>query len=170
MDLCLSPYDHHQTAFITQPSINMSNQDDLKSIFKDSSDIEMEDLSKPKCALKLKQSLQSLKPTWLTNQHKQCPIMALPVVPQLTPMVSTVVFQPTLNDIAIAPLIPTDPLFPPCLWPQKPYHLGEDIMAVRRGTCFVRIEAQDQDHYWITCWVDYTGVEFSIQVNWSTEV
>jgi len=24
----------------------------------------------------------------------------------------------------------------------------------------------DDDHYWITCWVDYTGVEFSTRVNW----
>jgi len=53
--------------------------------------------------------------------------MALPVVPQLTPAAPTVVSQPTLNDIAIAPLIPTDPLFPPCFPPQRPYHLGEDI-------------------------------------------
>src|SRR5882724_3705806 len=49
-------YDHHQTAFIAQPLINMSNPDDLKSLFEDPSDIEMEDLSKPKCTLKLTQS------------------------------------------------------------------------------------------------------------------
>src|SRR5882724_2706790 len=56
MDFCLSPYHHHQTACITQPSINMSNPDDLKYRFEDSSDIEMEDPSKPNCTLKLKQS------------------------------------------------------------------------------------------------------------------
>jgi len=67
MDFCLSPYDHHQTAFIAQPSINMSNPDDLKSVFNDPSGIEIEDLSKPKCALKLKQSLQSLRSIQLTN-------------------------------------------------------------------------------------------------------
>jgi len=44
MDFHLSPYDHHQTAFIAQPSINMSNPDDLRSVFEDPSDIEMEDL------------------------------------------------------------------------------------------------------------------------------
>src|SRR5882724_1640095 len=114
MDFHLPPYDHHQTAFITQPSINMYNPDDSKSIFEDSSDIEMEDLSKPNHTLKLKQSLQSLKSTQLTNQHEQCPIMALPVFPQFTPMAHTVISKPTLNDIAITPLIP-DPLFPPCL-------------------------------------------------------
>jgi len=37
--------------------------------------------------------------------------------------------------------------------------------TVRRGTHFVRVEAQDRDHYWITCQVDYTGVEFSTQVD-----
>jgi len=52
MDFHLSPYNHHQTAFIAQPSINMSNPDDLRSIFEDASDIEMEDLAKPKCTLK----------------------------------------------------------------------------------------------------------------------
>ena len=57
--------------------------------------------------------------------------MALPIVPQPSPMVPTMVSQPTSNDIAIAPIIPTDPLFPLCLQPQRPFHLGEDIMAVR---------------------------------------
>src|SRR5882724_8389634 len=33
------------TAFITQPSINMSNPNDLRSVFEDTSDIEMEDLA-----------------------------------------------------------------------------------------------------------------------------
>jgi len=56
MDFCLSPYDHHQTAFITQPLINMSNPDNLRSIFEDPLDLEMEDLAKPKYILKLKQS------------------------------------------------------------------------------------------------------------------
>src|SRR5882724_7621115 len=117
MDFHLSPYNHHQTAFITQPLINMSNPDDLRSVFKDPSDLEMEDLAKPKCTLKLSQSFQSLK----SIQCEQCPIRALPIEPQPTPMIPTVVFQPTSNDIAIAPIIPTDPLFPPCLRPQRPY-------------------------------------------------
>jgi len=93
----------------------MSNPDDLKSISEDPSDIEMADLSKLKSTLQLKQSLQSLKSIQSTIQHEQCPIMALPVVPQLTPMAPTVVSEPSLNDITITPLIPTDPLFPPCL-------------------------------------------------------
>jgi len=61
--------------------------------------------------------------------------MALPIDPQPTPMVPTVVSEltaPTSNNIAIAPIIPTDPLFPPCLQPQRPYHLGEDITEVGR--------------------------------------
>ena len=57
------------------------------------------------------------------------------------------------------------PTISSCLWPQRPYHMGEDITVVGRGTCFVRVEARDHDHYWITCQVDYTGVEFSTQVN-----
>ena len=87
--------------------------------------------------------------------------MALPIDPQPTPMVPTVISQPTSNDSTMTPIIPTDPLFPPHLGPQRPYHLGEDIMAVGRGTHFVRVEEQDHDHYWITCQMDYTGVEFS---------
>src|SRR5882724_4339430 len=110
MDFHLSLYDYHQTAFIAQPSINMSNPDDLKSIFEDSSDIEMEDISKPNCTFKLSQSLQSLKSIQSTNQCEQCPIMEWPVVPQITPMAPTVVSQPTSNDITIAPIIPTNPL------------------------------------------------------------
>src|SRR5882724_40895 len=90
--------------------------------------------------------------------------MALPIDPQPIPMVPTVVFQSTSNDIAIPTIIPTDPLFPPCLQPQRPYHLGEDIMEVGRGTCFVRVEARGHDHYWITCHMEYTGVE-STRVN-----
>jgi len=86
--------------------------------------------------------------------------MALPVVPQLTPMAPTVVSKPSLNDITITPLIPTNPLFPPHLQPQRPYHLGEDITEVRRGTHF-RVEEWDDNHYWITCQMDYTGVKFS---------
>src|SRR5882724_3470196 len=139
----------------------MSNPDDHRSVFKDPSDIEMEDLPKPNHTLKLQKSLQSLNSIQLTIQCKQCHIMAVPVVPQLTPMAPTVVSKPTSNDIAIAPIIPTDPLFPPCLQPQRPYHLGEDIIEVGRGTHFIRVEDKDDNYYWITCQMDYTGVEFS---------
>ena len=40
-------------------------------------------------------------------------------------------------------------------------------MVVGRGTQFVRVEARDQDHYWITCQVDNTGIEFTTQVDCS---
>jgi len=66
------PYNHHWIAFITQPSINMSNPDDITSIFEDSSDIEMEDPSKPNHTLKLKKSLQSLKSIQSAIWHEQC--------------------------------------------------------------------------------------------------
>ena len=156
MDFPLSPYDDHWTAFITQPLINMSNPDDLRSVFKDPSDIEIHQA----------QMYPQVVTVLLSTQCKQDPIMALPIDPQLTPMVPTVVYQPTSNYISITPIIPTNPLFPPSLRPQRPYCLGEDIMAVRRGTCFVRVEARDNDHYWITCQVYYTGVEFSTWVDW----
>jgi len=39
-----------RTAFIKQPSINMSNPGALRSIFEDPLDIEMEDLAKPKAS------------------------------------------------------------------------------------------------------------------------
>jgi len=38
-------------------------------------------------------------------------------------------------------------------------------MGVGRGTHFIRVEDQDDNYYWITCWMDNTGVEFSIRVN-----
>ena len=57
MDFHLSPFNHHQTVFIAQSLINMSNPDDLKSIFEDPSDIEMDNLSKPNHTLNLKQFL-----------------------------------------------------------------------------------------------------------------
>ena len=88
--------------------------------------------------------------------------MALPIDPQPTPT-ATVVSQltaPTSNNIAIAPIILTNPLFPPCLCPQIPYHLGEDITEVGRGMRFIGVEEWNNDHYWITCRMDNTGVEF----------
>src|SRR5882724_63807 len=69
--------------------------------------------------------------------------MALPIDPQPTPTVSTVVSKlsaPASNNIAITPIIPTDPLFPPHLRPQRPYHLihpfeGQipDLPSIRHG-------------------------------------
>src|SRR5882724_6441225 len=136
----------------------MSDLDAFRSIFKDPLELEMDDLAKPNPILRLKRSIPSLQST----QHEQCPIMALPI--DLTPMVPTVVYEltaPTSNDIAITPIIPTNPLFPPHPRPQRPYHLGEDITEVGRGTCFIRVEDRDDNHYWITCRMDNTGVEFS---------
>ena len=92
----------------------MSNSDALRSVFEDPSDLEMDDLTKPNPILRLKQTFRSLQST----RHGQCPIMELPIDPQPTPTVSTVVSKltvPTSNDIAITPIIPTNPLFPPCL-------------------------------------------------------
>src|SRR5882724_8890717 len=136
----------------------MSNSDALRSIFKDPSYSEMDDLAKPNPILKLQWLIQSLQST----RCGQCSIMALPNDP--TPIVPTVVSElsvPASNNIAIAPIIPTDPLFPPCPRPQRPYHLGEDIMEIGRGTRFIRVEERDNDHYLITCRMDNTGVEFS---------
>src|SRR5882724_3799397 len=138
----------------------MSNPDVLKSVFRDPSDLEMEDLTKPSHFLKLQQSIQSLQST----QHEQGPIMALPIEHQPTPTVVSKLTAPTSNDITITSIIPTNPLFPPCVQPQRPYHLGEDITEVRRGTHFIRVEERDNDHYWIICHRDNTGVEFSTQV------
>src|SRR5882724_10485206 len=123
----------------------------------------MDDLAKPNPILRLKQSIRSLQST----QHQQFPIMALPIDPQPTPTVPTVVSElsaPASNNIAITSIIPTNPLFPPCLQPQRPYHMGEDIMEVRRGTHFIRVEDRNDIYYWITCRMDHTGVEFSMRV------
>src|SRR5882724_10976592 len=141
----------------------MSNPDALRSIFEDPSDLEMDNLAKPNPILRLKWSIQSLQAT----HRQQFPIMALPIDPQPTPMVPIVVSKlsaPASNNIAIASGIPTDPLFPPRLRPQRPYHMGEDIMGVGRGTCFIRVEDQDDNYYWITCQMDNKGVKFSIRV------
>src|SRR5882724_3350963 len=106
-----------------------------------------------------------LMPTWYARCqatcHQQCPIMALPIDPQPTPTVPIVVSKlsaPASNNIAIASSIPTDPLFPPHLQPERPYHVGEDIMEVGRGTHFTRVEDRNDIYYWINCHMDHTGV------------
>src|SRR5882672_11131456 len=104
---CL-PHDHHQTVYVPQPSIIMSNPNDTKSFFNDPSDIEMEDFSLLKQPLCIKQSLWSIQSAF---QHNHSPIKALPVVPQL----------PLYNN-PITPNIPINPLFPQCLQPKQPYH------------------------------------------------
>ena len=141
----------------------MSDSDALKSVFEDPSDLEMDNLAKPNPILKLQRSIRSLRST----RRRQCPIIAPPIDSQPTPTAPTVVSElatPASNNIAITPIIPTDPLFPPRLRPQRPYHLGEDITEVGRGMRFIRVEDRDDNHYWITCQMDNTGVEFSIRV------
>jgi len=152
------PKYHHWTAFIAQQSINMSNSHDLKSIFEDPSDIKMEYLSKPNCTLKLKTILtvNLIKDsTWAVPHHGCCS--------SAYTHGTHCGFPAFIEWINISPIIPTDPLFPPHLQPQRPFHLGRGHHGSREGTQFVRVEARDQDHYWITCWVDNTGFEFAIQ-------
>jgi len=120
----------------------MSNPDALRSIFEDHSDLEMNNLAKPNPILKLKRSIQSIRSLQATR-HQQCPIMALPIDPQPTPMVPTVVSElsvPASNNIAIASILPTDPLFPPCLWPQRPYHVGGRHHRSREGNTLYQVE------------------------------
>src|SRR5882724_2860282 len=157
----LSPYLNTDSLFVhgfpsfiqqsssEQPSaialIIMSNPDALRSVFEDPTDLEMDDFTKPNPILRLKQLIHSLQST----RRQQCPIMALPNDPQPTPTVPTVVSKlsaPTSDNIAITPIIPTNPLFPPCLRPQRPYHLGEDITEGGRGTCFIKVEDKDDDY------------------------
>ena len=92
----------------------MSNSDALRSVFEDPSYLEMDDLAKPNPILKLQRSIRSLQST----QHRQCPIIALPIDSQPTPTVTPVVSELVAlvyNNVAIASIIPTDPLFPPRL-------------------------------------------------------
>src|SRR5882724_497825 len=127
----------------------MSDPDALRSIFEDHSDLEMGNLTKPNPILKLKQSLRSIR-SLQSSRHQQRPIMALPIDPQTTPMVTPVVSElsaPVYNNIAIASIIPTNPLFPPRLRPQRPYHVGEDITEVGRGTRFIKVEDRDDINY-----------------------
>src|SRR5882724_1659312 len=94
--------------------IIMSDPDSLRSVFEDLSYLEMDNLAKPKPIPRLKWSIQSIQSLQATR-HQQCPIMALPIDPQPTPMVPTVVSKlsaPASNNIAIASIIPTNPLFP----------------------------------------------------------
>ena len=68
MDFPLSPYDDHWTAFITQPLINMSNPDDLRSVFKDPSDIEIHQAQMyPQVVTVL--SITQVYSTWAVPHH-----------------------------------------------------------------------------------------------------
>jgi len=101
-----------RTAYIALPLIIMSNPDTLKSIFKDPSDLEMENLTKPSHILKLKWLIQSLHLLNVTRAPSWHFLLSLSLlllwVSELT--------APTSNDITITSIIPTDPLFPPCVW------------------------------------------------------
>jgi len=124
----------------------------------------MDDLAKPNPILRLKWSIRSIQST----QCEQCPIMALPIDSQPTPTVPTVVSKlsaPASNILPSLPLFPLTHYFLH-IYDPKTISLGEDITEVRRGTHFIRVEDQDDNHYWITCWMDNTGVEFSIWVGW----
>jgi len=37
--------------------------------------------------------------------------------------------------------------------------IWERTSQSQEGKCFIRVEEWDNDHYWITCWMDYTGVK-----------
>src|SRR5882724_4224905 len=84
----------------------------------------------------------------------QYPIRALPQVPQLS-----------LNNMPSIPKTPIDLFFPPHPQPMKPYHLGKEISEMGTGTRYVGIVDSDPKCYWITCHMDYTGVEFTILVD-----
>jgi len=129
----------------------MSDTDAFKSVFEDPSDLEMDDLTKPNPILKLQWSIR-ITPVYLTQAvpHHGTSHWSYSYGTTVVSELSV----PASNNIAIAPIIPTDPLFPPHLWPQKPYHLERDITEVRRGTCFIKIEDKDDDYYWITCQMD----------------
>jgi len=136
----------------------MSDPDTLRSVlFEDPSDLEMDDLAKAQSHHQI-ETVDSITrcssaPSW----HFPL-ILSLPTVPIVVSKLSV----PASNNIAITSIIPTDPLFPPCLQPQRPYNVGEDIMEVGRRMCFIRIEDRNDIYYWITCRMDNTGVEFSI--------
>src|SRR5882724_12254241 len=83
----------------------------------------------------------------------QYPIRALPQVPQLS-----------LNNMPSTPKTPIDLFFPPHPLPMKPYHLGKEISEMGMCTRYVGIMDRDPKCYWITCCMDYTGVEFTTRV------
>ena len=46
----------------------------------------------------------------------------------------------------------------------KPYHLGKEISEMGTDTRYVGLKDRYPKCYWITCCMDYTGVEFATQV------
>jgi len=77
--------------------------------------------------------------------------MALPVVLSATPMAPTVVSEPSLNDIAFLLSFLLTNYFSIFMTPETISFGERYILLVGRGTHFIRVEARDHDHYWITC-------------------
>src|SRR5882724_3584690 len=102
----------------------MSDPDALRSIFEDHSDLEMDNLAKPKPILRLKRSIQSIRSLQATH-CQQCPIMALPIDPQPTPTVP--LWFPSI--LHLHPIIlPSLPLFQPTHYSLHVYDLKDHIM------------------------------------------
>jgi len=145
-----------------QPSINMSNQDDLRSVFEDPSDLEMEDLANPNVPQVVTVlSITQVYSTWAV------PIMGTSY------WASTYSYGTHCGFTALHQMIlPSlhhsyQPLFPPHLWPRDHIIWERTSQKFGRGTCFIRIEARDHDHYWITA--IWNTQELSSQLE-STEV
>jgi len=162
MDFCLSPYNHHQTAFITQPLINMSNPDDLKSIFEDPADIEIEDSPSP------------IIPSSWNSPYDHSSLMIdhlMQAVPHNgTPCCSSAYtygthcgFQAYIKCYRHHSSHSYWPTISSTFMTQRPYHLGEEIMVVRRGTHFVRVEGRD--HHTIGSPAKWTKQEWSSQLS-----
>jgi len=113
MGSIFDPNDHHPNSLRHIAFNHHVDPDALRSILEDHSDLEMDNLAKPNPILKLKRSLRSIR-SLQTSRHQQCPIMALPIDFQPTPTVTPVVSElsaPVYNNVAIASIIPTNPLF-----------------------------------------------------------
>jgi len=118
---------------------------------------------KPNPILRLKWSIQSLQSTWC----KQCPSWHVPLILSLLlwyPLWFPSFLAPASIILPLLPFIPTDPTIPSTSTTPKTISLGRGHHGSWEGTCFIRVEDRDDNHYWITCWKDNTGVEFSIGV------
>jgi len=143
-------HNHHQAVYVPQPLIIMQNPNDIKSFFKEPSDIEMDDFSLPKWPLQIKKSLQSI---WSAFQHDHTPVKALPGVPlsTLNDNPSLPIFLSTLSSLHI--------------YDQATISFRKRYFRDGKGTRFVSIEAQDPQYYWINCHMDDTGIRFAMRVD-----
>ena len=57
--------------------------------------------------------------------------------------------------------IPTDPLYLPHYWPERPFRLGEDISRMGAGTRYIRITARDPTLAYISLHQDTTLSHYS---------